>query len=118
MARLGLERAGLEQVAMGKVPLLKGTLVVRYKVCGKPGCRCMKEGKKHGPYVYLSRSVGGKTRMVPVPGADRQRVKRLTEDYRKFRKARERAMKVARAMVELWNELEVLRTEEYPREAE
>jgi hypothetical protein len=33
--------------------VLRGSLIERYKRCGKPGCKCM-EGRGHGPKYYLS----------------------------------------------------------------
>lgn len=38
--------------------LLRGSLIERYKRCGKPGCSCA-EGKGHGPKYYLSVSFPG-----------------------------------------------------------
>jgi len=39
--------------------ILRGSLIERYKRCGKPGCRCAK-GPGHGPKYYLSISQTGK----------------------------------------------------------
>ncbi len=33
--------------------ILRGSLIERYKRCGKPGCKCAKS-KGHGPKYYLS----------------------------------------------------------------
>ena len=33
--------------------ILRGSLVERYKRCGKPGCKCAK-GPGHGPKYYLT----------------------------------------------------------------
>ena len=33
--------------------LLRGSLIERYKPCGKPGCKCAR-GRGHGPKYYLS----------------------------------------------------------------
>jgi len=38
--------------------ILKGSLVERYKRCGKPGCKCAR-GRGHGPKYYLSISRTG-----------------------------------------------------------
>jgi hypothetical protein len=34
--------------------LAMGSVQVRYNTCGKRDCPCMTEGRKHGPYYYLS----------------------------------------------------------------
>ena len=38
--------------------ILRGSLIERYKRCGKPGCKCA-EGPGHGPKYYLSVSYPG-----------------------------------------------------------
>ena len=38
--------------------LLRGSLIERYKPCGKPGCKCA-HGPGHGPKYYLSVSYPG-----------------------------------------------------------
>jgi hypothetical protein len=38
---------------------LRGSLVERYKRCGKPGCKCA-AGRGHGPKYYLSVSFPGR----------------------------------------------------------
>jgi hypothetical protein len=39
--------------------LLRGSLIERYKPCGKPGCKCAR-GPGHGPKYYLSVSQYGR----------------------------------------------------------
>ena len=38
--------------------ILRGSLIERYKRCGKPGCKCA-AGPGHGPKYYLSLSYSG-----------------------------------------------------------
>jgi len=38
--------------------VLRGSLIERYKRCGKPGCKCA-DGPGHGPKYYLSVSYPG-----------------------------------------------------------
>src|SRR5271165_7186485 len=45
-------RALLRQLPPLKA-ILRGSLIERYKRCGKPGCRCA-SGPGHGPKYYLS----------------------------------------------------------------
>ena len=41
---------------------LVGTVSETYRTCGTPGCRCHREGPKHGPHLYVSyRGPKGKT---------------------------------------------------------
>jgi len=69
--------------------LRPGSLVGRYRACGKPTCHCAREGDRgHGPSWSLTRAVGGRTvtRIIPAEAVDRtreqiaeyQRLRRLT----------------------------------------
>ena len=46
--------------------VMAGSLQDQRRRCGKEGCRCTR-GELHGPYLYLSLRVGGRTRMLYVP---------------------------------------------------
>src|SRR5438105_14237431 len=47
--------------------ILRGSLIERYKRCGKPGCKCA-DGPGHGPKYYLSvRYPGLRPQMDYVP---------------------------------------------------
>src|SRR5712692_10221194 len=57
--------------------ILRGSLIERYKPCGKPGCHCAK-GPGHGPKYYLSVSFpGGRPQMEYV--ANYQRAREILE---------------------------------------
>ncbi|MCK9342076.1 MAG: DUF6788 family protein [Bacteroidales bacterium] len=48
-----------------------GSLVSRYLTCGKANCACHKDPAfRHGPYLYWSTKVGGKTVSKSVSGSD------------------------------------------------
>jgi hypothetical protein len=62
--------------------LLRGSLIERYKPCGKPGCKCAK-GPGHGPKYYLSISQPGATpAMDYVPLKDHDTVVQYLENFR------------------------------------
>lgn len=53
------KRAALErELINSRCKMTIGTLVKRYVICGKPGCKCSK-GFKHGPFLYLYKIVNG-----------------------------------------------------------
>jgi len=64
-----------------------GSLVQRYRKCGKPNCRCAKRGAQgHGPDWILTREVKGKTVTKAVPGGSAvQQTRAQIEEYRRFR---------------------------------
>jgi hypothetical protein len=74
--------------------LLKGSLYELKTRCGKPSCHCASpQGPPHSTTV-LSWSEAGRTRLRAVGPQDRARWRRLTEDYRRFRHARARLVKI------------------------
>lgn len=67
--------------------VLRGSLVERYRRCGKPGCRCARAGERgHGPAHYLTVTVAtGTTVTVYVPERNVGSVDRCIENYRRAR---------------------------------
>ena len=63
-----------------------GSLVERYRVCGKPSCHCAQKGSRgHGPSWSLTRAVAGKTvtKVIPPHAVDTTRAQ--IAKYRRFR---------------------------------
>jgi hypothetical protein len=64
-----------------------GSLVERYRKCGKPNCHCAGRGALgHGPSWSLTRDVGGKTvtKLIPAGPAVERTQEQITE-FRRFR---------------------------------
>ncbi len=65
--------------------VLRGSLIERYKRCGKPNCKCAK-GRGHGPKFYLSVSrSGARPEMAYVPKARQAEVTQALAHYRHIR---------------------------------
>jgi hypothetical protein len=65
--------------------IMRGSLIERYKRCGRPGCHCASE-RGHGPKLYLSVSVPGeRPRMDYVPNARGAEASELIGNYNKVR---------------------------------
>lgn len=64
-------------------PILRGSLIERFTVCSRPGCRCIK-GKKHGPYLYLSAFDGKRSRLVYVPQDLESEVRSWVQNYQEI----------------------------------
>ncbi|MGH9162764.1 MAG: DUF6788 family protein [Vicinamibacteraceae bacterium] len=65
--------------------MLRGSVIERYKRCGKPGCKCM-EGPGHGPKFYLSVSVpGARPTMQYVPAEYHEQVNAFIANFRQMR---------------------------------
>lgn len=64
-----------------------GSLVERYRRCGKPSCHCARKGAAgHGPSYSLTHPVQGKTvtRIIPV-GPALEHTRQQVAEYQRFR---------------------------------
>jgi len=63
--------------------ILKGSLLERFTVCGRPGCHCL-QGQKHGPYLYASVFDGKQSRQVYIPQALEAEVRQWARNYQRL----------------------------------
>ena len=63
--------------------MLKASLIERFTVCGRPGCRCQ-QGQKHGPYLYASLFDGKQSRQIYVPQAMEAEVRQWAKNYHRL----------------------------------
>ena len=63
--------------------VLRGSLVIVKRHCGKPNCHCQK-GFKHQS-LYLSQNYKGKTRMVYISKHTEGAVRRYIKNYQKHK---------------------------------
>jgi hypothetical protein len=79
--------------------ILRGSLVERYKRCGKPGCKCA-NGPGHGPKYYLTVSYPRRRpEMDYVPADLQERVKEYLENYRQVKKILEELSEINRELL-------------------
>ena len=66
--------------------MMPGSLVERFRRCGKPNCHCAKKGERgHGPTLVITREVQGRTITKTVPHSAGPQVRAATEEYKHFR---------------------------------
>ena len=75
-------RSRIAQLA-SQSELLRGTLSIRSRQCGKAGCRCTR-GELHTS-LYLVQSHDAKLRQLCIPRALEERVRRAVKDYQELR---------------------------------
>jgi hypothetical protein len=100
---LGAERFKIEMEMireLSRKKMLKGSVVKKYKACGKEGCKCTK-GELHGPFYYLTYKEEGKTKMIFLRQDIWDLSLKLNENYRTFRTKRAQISKINRQILKL-----------------
>jgi hypothetical protein len=88
LQQLETERERLKNKLAEVGDMRPGSLVGRFRKCGKPSCHCAQRASEaHGPSWSLTRAVEGKThtKVIPQGGAVEQ-TRAQIEEYRRFRK--------------------------------
>jgi hypothetical protein len=101
------------KVAFGRSPLVKGNVYELARKCGKPNCTCTR-GELHRSMV-LTWSEKGQGRLLSLPPERILEVKRKSEEYLRFRRARAQVTEVCRDILALLDQIEKLRREEVRR---
>jgi len=80
-----------------------GSLVQRFRKCGKPSCRCAKKGAQgHGPSYSLTHAVRGKTVTHVIPaGAAVGRTRQQIDEYHRFRQLAQQLIAVSEKICDL-----------------
>ena len=79
--------------------ILRGSLIERYKRCGKPGCKCA-TGRGHGPKYYLSISRSGEhPQMDYVPQGYLEQVREYLANYQRTREILEEICAINRELL-------------------
>jgi len=105
LRQLGNELIKLLDIFLVRKPLIKGGVCLSQSKCGKPNCRCVREGKLHAVWkLYWTED--GKTRLKALKKGVVYDYQRLTVNYQRFRKTRARLVKIHQEMIRLINFLE------------
>lgn len=109
-ARLKLRKLIDEQVKLlvtllARKHLVEGGVYLSKSRCGKPNCKCIREGILHTIWkLYWTED--GKTKQRALRKSEVVYYQKLTGNYMRFRKARARLVKIHKEMIELINVLE------------
>lgn len=81
--------------------VLRGSLVTRYRRCGRPNCHCAREGDPgHGPAYYLMVTLApGETVQIYVPKEQKQEVEAWIDNFRRVRETLEKISTVNRELL-------------------
>ena len=117
MAQMGVEELERRQrelkTQLSSVQdMRRGSLVARYRKCGKPSCCCADEQHAGpGPSLSLTWQDAGKTRTKIIPAAAAERTQAQIAEFRRFRR-------VSRELVEISERICDARLESEPAEAQ
>src|SRR5271163_1765422 len=79
--------------------ILRGSLIERFKRCGKPGCKCA-QGPGHGPKYYLSVSFPGeRPQMDYVPQENLEATRALVANFHEVRATLEEVCAINRELL-------------------
>ena len=98
-----LQRDQLKSELAAVGDMRPGSLVPRFRKCGKPSCHCAKKGAKgHGPSYSLTHAVCGKTvtHVIPEGEAVEQTRAQLSE-YHRFRQLVQQLITVSEQICDL-----------------
>jgi hypothetical protein len=98
------------KVVFGRSALVKGNVYELARKCGKPNCVCTR-GELHRSMV-LTWSEEGKSRLLSLPRERVAEVKKKSEEYLRFRRARARVTEIYREILAVMDRIEKLRREE------
>lgn len=93
-------------------PMCPGSLYLLRRRCGKPSCRCQ-QGELHATWV-VTRSERGAVRLYRVPAEDRAAVRRLTDAYRDWQRARAALVKLSAELLRQLDALAEARLQPWP----
>ncbi len=116
-ASLTRERKAAERIILDAAAHTDGCLVEKYRKCGRPGCKCAR-GELHGPSLYISRRVEGKTRYDYVPKDKVDLAKVLVGRRTRLYKARAQIQKINQELNEVLDRIVGLNRVEFPKKAE
>ncbi len=102
------EIAGLMRIFKQRAPLIRGSVYPLRRKCGKATCRCQ-QGHLHESWV-LSMPKRGRKRMCAVPKGQRLKWQQMADQYRRFRRARSRLVKLFAEILRRVDQLERERT--------
>lgn len=110
--RLQTKTRELKTGIAGLGDMFPGSLVQRFRKCGKPNCHCAKKSSQgHGPTWVVTREVAGRTVSKIIPDRAVEQVRSETEQYRRFRE-------LSRELIQTSAELGDIRLQQAAHETE
>ena len=100
----------LLEAFLARQPLLPGSLYTLRRKCGKPNCRCA-AGELHESTILTYRGQGRPQNISPS-AEQLPALRKLTDEYRRFRQARAQLAKLQRQLLKLADQIEAARVQQ------
>jgi hypothetical protein len=111
LSRLRDQLPPLIDVLLGREPLVRGSVYELRRKCGKPSCVCAAGEKLHS-CMAITWSSGGRKRLRSLSPKEEMELRRLTENYRRFRQARTQLVELHVEILDVIDQLETVRCRE------
>jgi len=111
LSRLRDQIPAVVQVLLGREPLVRGSVYELRRKCGKPCCACAAGEKLHS-CMAITWTVEGKKRLRSLSPKEEMVLRRLTENYRRFRQARAQLVELHAEILDVIDQLEAVRCRE------
>lgn len=98
------QRNALLHKLLGTQHMLRGTLGITYRKCGKPNCWCANESGH--PYCRITWSENSQSKTRAIPQADANKVEDLTQSYRIFKENRKALREINKKIKLLFDQFE------------
>ena len=108
LANLRDEIAEVLDLFMGRGPLVRGSVYELRRKCGKPNCVCA-AGKELHACMAITWTEAGRKRLRSITLKEEMDLTRLTEDYRRYRRARDRLVALHAKLLGIVDQLEAAR---------
>lgn len=102
--------AELLEGCFGREPLLPGSLYLSRRKCGKANCRCA-GGELHESLALSLRPPEGRPRNFSPPPDQIDALRKMTDDYRRLRRARARLARWQGELMKLVDEIQAIRVQ-------
>jgi hypothetical protein len=108
LSRLRDQLTPIVEVLLGREPLVRGSVYELRRKCGKPSCVCA-SGKKLHSCTAITWTAGDRKRLRSLSPKEEMELRRLTENYRRFRQARSQLVALYAKLLEVIDQLETVR---------
>jgi len=101
LAKLRADYQRLKEQIQSLSHVVPGSVQKRLYSCGKPNCRCVTEGRLHGPYYQWTRKIKGKTVNINLDQETAVIVREWIRNDRQLRKLCSRLEKTSLAVLKI-----------------